>query len=269
MTIGIVENLQSSYDATNRMFHSFGEWVTLIIIEMLYLAGVFLLMFGALGYFLSFAGVPDAALAPMNLVISLLGMFGIAALILGLILTVVFGFLVSGIMIRVYRSGAVTLDRWGSMFLDGLLAGIIAFIYSIPLMILAIVLAFGPMGNPGYAVAYNVILIIASILTSMILLMAIVRFAKAERFGAAFEFREVLDIIATIGWLRYLANMIVLSIVLCVICVILMVILVIGWILLVVVMPFLTIWEAKFIVNLYESATPQVPPVPETVSAAE
>ena len=269
MTIGIVENLQSSYDATNRMFHSFGEWVILIIIEMLYLAGVFLLMFGMIGYFLSFAGVPDAALSTVTPFISLLSMLGIAALILGVILTLVFGLLVSGVMIRVYRGGEIKLDRWGSMFLDGLLAGIITLIYSIPLVILSIVLVFGPMNNPGYALAYNVILIIASILTSMIFLMAIVRFAKAERFGAAFEFREILDVIAAIGWLRYLANLIVLSIVLCVICVILMVILVIGWILLVVVMPFLTIWEAKFIANLYESAAPKTPAVPETVSAAE
>lgn len=269
MTIGIVENLHSSYDATNRMFHSFGTWVILILIEMLYLAGVCLLMFGTIGYFLSFAEMTDPALEPMEPFISLLGMFGIAALILGLILTVVFGLLVSGITIRVYRGGAVTLDRWGRMFLDGLLAGVIALIYAIPLMILAIALAFGPQDNVGYAVAYNVILLIALILISMILLMALVRFAKAERFGAAFEIREILGIIATIGWLRYLANLIVFGIVLCVICVILMIVLVIGWILLVVVLPFLTIWEAKFIANLYESAAPKAPTVPETVSAAE
>ena len=40
MAIGIVENLRSSYDYTNKSLNSFTDWVILITITMLMLAGV-------------------------------------------------------------------------------------------------------------------------------------------------------------------------------------------------------------------------------------
>ncbi|HJK52497.1 MAG TPA: hypothetical protein O0X60_05245 [Methanocorpusculum sp.] len=49
MAIGIVENLRSSYDYTNKSLNSFTEWVILITITMLMLAGVVLVVLGILG----------------------------------------------------------------------------------------------------------------------------------------------------------------------------------------------------------------------------
>mgnify|MGYP001549957363 CR=1 FL=1 len=46
MAIGIVENLRSSYDYTNKSLNSFTDWVILITITMLMLAGVDLEVLG-------------------------------------------------------------------------------------------------------------------------------------------------------------------------------------------------------------------------------
>lgn len=281
MAIGIVENLRSSYDYTNKSLNSFTDWVILITITMLMLAGVVLVVLGILGMAVtSFTTVtPDAVTVTQVPLFDPVGAttvtgtettvsgsfplaelfggaFSLVAMGIGAVLSLVFGILWTGFILRVYRGGELKLGSWGRMFLDGLLATIISLLYCIPYVIIYILLAFGPMINPTYALIALIVEFIVILITSMVLLMGLIRFAKEQRFGAAFQIKELFSIIGTIGWLRYLANIIVIGIIMLVISVILLLILGIGWVLLLVLVPFLSIWEAKFFANLYESALP-------------
>ena len=245
MAIGIVENLRSSYDYTNKSLNSFTDWVILITITMLMLAGVVLVVLGILGMAVTsittvtpdavtvtqvplfdpvgattVTGTETTVSGSFPLAELFGGAFSLVAMGIGAVLSLVFGILWTGFILRVYRGGELKLGSWGRMFLDGLLATIISLLYCIPYVIICILLAFGPMINPTYALM------------------------------------ELFSIIGTIGWLRYLANIIVIGIIMLVISVILLLILGIGWVLLLVLVPFLSIWEAKFFANLYESALP-------------
>jgi hypothetical protein len=110
------------------------------------------------------------------------------------------------------------------------------------------------MNNAVYALVAAIIEYVVILITCMVMTVALIRFAKQKRFGAAFQMKELFNVITTIGWLRYLGNIIVVGAVLLVVYVILLLILVIGWVLIVVVAPLLAIWEARFFANLYESA---------------
>lgn len=50
MLIGIVENLCGSYDYANKALHSFNDWIILITISLLMLAGIALMVFGLMGF---------------------------------------------------------------------------------------------------------------------------------------------------------------------------------------------------------------------------
>ena len=263
MAIGIVENLRSSYDYTNKSLNSFTDWVILITITMLMLAGVVLVVLGILGMAVTSITTvtPDAVTVtqvPLFDPVGATTVTGTETTVSGsgAVLSLVFGILWTGFILRVYRGGELKLGSWGRMFLDGLLATIISLLYCIPYVIICILLAFGPMTNPTYALIALIVEFIVILITSMVLLMGLIRFAKEQRFGAAFQIKELFSIIGTIGWLRYLANIIVIGIIMLVISVILLLILGIGWVLLLVLVPFLSIWEAKFFANLYESALP-------------
>lgn len=263
MVIGIVENLRGSYDFANRSLKSFSDWLILITICLLYVSGAALMFFGILGFVVTSIEtltpgasgiVPAAGMVESLPFAEMMGAFSLVGLCVGAVLSLIFGILVTGLMIRVYRGGELTLGAWGGMFLDGLLACIISIGYFIPYFVISVLLNFGPMTNAAYVFAAMIIELIVVLVTSLVLYMGLIRFAKEQRFGAAFQMKELFNIIGTIGWLRYLANVIVVGVVILVIVIVLMLILVVGWILLVAIMPLLIIWEAKFFANLYESA---------------
>lgn len=261
MAIGILENLRSSYEFTNSAFKTFGDWFILILISLLAITGAALLAMGAFGFILSMAsalgvpGVIDGSLTTLAApVLGMMGGLSLASMGIGFILCFIFGILLLGITIRVYRGGELKLGNWGSMFLDGLLATIISVIYMIPYVVISVALKFGPVNNLAYYGVSAIIEIIVLIVTMMFVTFALIRFAREQRFGAAFNLKAILTVISTIGWLRYLANIIVVGIVFSLIYLILCLILVVGWVLLLVIAPFLIIWEAKFFAVLYDSA---------------
>ncbi|MDU9376766.1 hypothetical protein McpSp1_13930 [Methanocorpusculaceae archaeon Sp1] len=268
MVIGIVENLYSSYDFTNKALKSFSDWLILIFINLMAVAGALLIFCGVFGMIISALSaynlptmtsnsmvLGDPISSSMTSAFAMAGIFSMVFIGLGIILALIFGILLTGVQIRAYRGGELTLGSYGGMFLDGLLATIISFIYFIPYIIISILLNFGPMMNPAYVIASMIIEIVVMIVTMLFYLMAVIRFAKVQKFSAAFELKEILNVISTIGWLTYIVNIIVVGIVILVIYLILALIPVVGWGLLIVVMPFLIIWEARFFGALYESAT--------------
>jgi len=160
----------------------------------------------------------------------------------------------------------------GKSFVDGLLALIISILYMLIPSILAILLGVGslivssvvsgPAGSMGGlamggAIAANIgfiiLCIVAYILFSLLLIPALVNFAR-KGFGAAFSFGTLFDMISKAGWLKYILSIILIWIIFSVIIFICMLlsIIIIGIILLIFIMPFLYCWGAKYFANLFE-----------------
>ena len=152
--------------------------------------------------------------------------------------------------------------NWAKTFIDGILYCIISFIYSIPVFILAFVLVLPAlmmlMTNPAGAIAVGgiglIILVIVSIVIGLISSMAIVRFAREEKFGEAFNFSEILAKIKSIGWLNLFIMLLVVEIVLSIVVFILMLIPYIGMLLLFILMPAFSVYVARYLSLIYDSA---------------
>lgn len=196
-------------------------------------------------------------------------------LIILCIIPIIGWFLLLGFLVRVYRGGEAKLGEWLKMLIDGILFAIIAFIYMlIPLLvifllggtaIIAAVASAGAITNPssllpivaGLGIAGIIALIIA-IIFGILMTMALVRFAKEERFGAAFEFGKLFAVIGKIGWIHYILSWIVLMIIFTVIFFVIGLIMgfipFLGMLIMWIIAPLLFIWEARFYAYLYESA---------------
>ncbi|MDR0980900.1 MAG: DUF4013 domain-containing protein [Methanocalculaceae archaeon] len=178
--------------------------------------------------------------------------------------------LLMGFTVRVYRGGEAKLGEWIKMLIDGILVWIIGIVYSIVPMIVLFIFGGAALMNPmlimdpeaaaaataGVSIIGLIIFLIVALIFGIMSSMAIVRFAKEESLGAAFQFGEIFKIIGKIGWIHYILSIIILAIIFAVIgfiCGLLMIVL-IGFILILILFPFLCIWQARFVANLYESA---------------
>ncbi len=241
MSIGIGENLGKSFEfAKNRLVGNWLDWIILIVLTLLLMAG---------------------AMIPY----------------VGLIIMLVASLLLTGFTVRVYRSTDAKLDNYVKMFIDGILATIIGIVYMIVPFIIALILGAATLFsmvstinpesvmNPletingltaGIGIIGIIVTVIVAIIFGIMATMAIVRFAKEEKFGAAFQFGEIFKIVGKIGWLHYILSWIVLAIIFAVIILIfaLLSIVIIGIVLMLIFLPFLFIWEARYFAQLYESA---------------
>jgi len=184
-----------------------------------------------------------------------------------LISTIIFP-LISGYSLRIYRGvvPAPDPDDWVKMFIDGILVLVIGLIYAIPVMIVAFVLigasAFALMTNPESATGIGgmiigiLITIILAFIVSLISNFAVIRFAREEKFGEAFNVKEIVAAISRVGWLMYFVALLVFGIIAAVIMMVLQFIPVIGFILYFIALPFITVWSARYLTLIYESGTP-------------
>ncbi len=177
-------------------------------------------------------------------------------------------FITYGYTLRVMRGikPAPELEDYVQLFIDGLLYFIIAVIWMIPAIIIGGILiggslialmsgsdALGMAGLAGMGFGLLVTFIVA-ILCGLFSTIGIVRFARMEKFGEAFAFGAIKDKIGEIGWGNYIIALIVMGIVVSVIYFVLMIIPIIGWLLMFIALPFLAIFSARYICNLYDSA---------------
>jgi hypothetical protein len=140
-------------------------------------------------------------------------------------------FLVLGYMFRIIKATLAGIDELpefdeiGDMFVDGLKVFVVGFVYAIPVWILSAIFGLVTGGNSaaavtslgtGYALAFilgNIVFIIIAVIIGLIELMAIANMAYNDGdLGTAFRFSEILDIIATIGWGKYIVTYIVIVI---------------------------------------------------------
>ena len=253
----------------NTAFKTFGSWFVLILLYAVMFAGTVMLILATFFLLGSLIAVSAPMLSPavdpamMTDPMMLDPAFGIIAsisvflFILGTIVTTFASIFIYGFMMRVYRGGELSLNNWGKMFIEGILALVILFIYMIPYTVISTVTALGPMDNLAYLIIVAIIIPTIILLVSMMVgIMGIIKFAKEESFGAAFHLKELFSIIGRIGWLRYLGYWILLGLIVSVAEIVLLCIPFAGSVLLVAAMPFIVIVTSRFFANLYESALP-------------
>ena len=188
--------------------------------------------------------------------------------ILLIISCIIFPFFL-GYMIRIYRGAnpSPLLENWGSIFSDGIKLTIVGLFYALPVLILEVVLFASPgllktsSANPGEIMGLiiavligSIILVIVAILSWLIITTAGVRFARTDNFAEAFRFQKIFAHIGRIGWMDYIVALLMMLIVLGIIALICFVIPYIGTILLLILLPFLGLFSARYITLLYESA---------------
>ncbi len=205
--------------------------------------------------------------------------------------------LILGYVMEIYRGKkpAPELQHWGKLFIDGLKWIVAWIIYMLP--VLAVILIFGgwafitameqsaAYGGPetlllnpdllmpiigGFMIGL-VIAIVLAIVISIIAIIGIIRMARQDRFGEAFNFGEIISTIRQIGWGGYILALIVLAIVVMIFSTILALIMAIpyiGWLIYLFLLPPLVIFEGRYLTQVYESGGP-VAPAPTAAPASE
>jgi len=181
--------------------------------------------------------------------------------ILLMILTIIpiVNFIAIGTYLKIFRGEDPKVADIGKSFVDGLLAFIIAVIYMIIPTIIALILGGGTLlaaGLTGSAASFvaasigGFICLIIYILFVLIMIPAVINFVR-NGFGAAFHFSEIFGMIGKVGWLNYILCIIVVGIIFGIFG-LLGRIPFVGWLIMIIIYPFLVVWTSKFLANLFE-----------------
>ena len=248
--------------AKEGLFGHWGKWILLIILAILpvipIMAGVIL-------------GIISLMSSPGMLV---------AVLIIAIILAVILALPLLGYLVLIYRGEkpAPEVANWGALFSNGLKLFIVHLIYAIPVLIIAVAVLGSTiftvflsasqsvtnpesmMGMIGALIFGFIILIIVAFIIWIIEATAVVRFARTNSIGEAFNFGEIFARISKIGVGSYILALIVMAIIIGIIVVILEFIPYIGWFILLIVAPILALFEARFLCLLYDSVAEEAEP---------
>ena len=281
MAISFGDNLDKSFAYANGAFRKFSGWFILIILSMLVYGSTFAMVFAMIALLVgilmtlptdmvgaSFVTSSDAVVAVSpgmvetmsytagtDMMLSGLFIGGMLAVILvSSLVMLIASFFMSGFILRVYRGEEeLNFKNLGKMFWQGVVYFVIMFIYFIPYSIVSELLMYGPIWNTGYLIIISCINIFLCIFSTVLAINAGIRYAKEGRFGAAFHLGKICSIVGNIGWLRYLGHIILFMIIIGAVELIFMMVPFIGILLLIVALPFIMIFQAKFLTNLYES----------------
>jgi MFS family permease len=206
--------------------------------------------------------------------------------VLLIVSTIIFP-LILGYIMEIYRGTkpAPELEHWGKLFIDGLKLIAAWIIYMLP--VLAVLLVFGGWaffsamqqaamsGDPDYFASNPellmpiiasflvglVIAVVLAIIISIIAYIGIIRMARKDRFGEAFNFSGIFETIGSIGWGGYILALIVLVVVVMVFAIILALIMgipYIGWLIYLILLPLLSIFQARYLAMVYEEGSEAV-----------
>ena len=281
MAISFGDNIDKSFAYANGAFKKFSGWFILIILSMLVYGSTFAMVFAMIALLVgilmtlptdmvgaSFVASSDAVVAVSpgmvetmsytagtDMILSGLFIGGMLAVILvSSLVMLIASFFMSGFILRVYRGEEeLNFKNLGKMFWQGVVYFVIMFIYFIPYSIVSELLMYGPIWNTGYLIIISCINIFLCIFSTVLAINAGIRYAKEGRFGAAFHLGKICSIVGNIGWLRYLGHIILFMIIIGAVELIFMMVPFVGILLLIVALPFIMIFQAKFLTNLYES----------------
>jgi len=193
--------------------------------------------------------------------------------VLLLIATILLTLPLMGYALRILRGEkpAPEVENWGTLFIDGIKYLIVGLIYAIPLIIILfltlapIVTAAMSAGSPEAVTAVAVgavgtfllglvVFCIAAFIIGLFANIGIVRFARTGSMGEAFNFGAILATIGKIGWINYIVALIIMGIIFGVIEFICNIIPYVGIVILFIILPFLTIFQSRYICMIYDSA---------------
>ena len=176
--------------------------------------------------------------------------------------------IILGYTLRVYRGEPYPPDPedWVAVFIDGIKLFIVELIWALPVIIVGLLFFGGALAmmasGSDAAAAAGIgtmligipILLIVTLVVALFAAMGAVRFARTDSFGEAFNVRAILTHIGRIGWGSYIIALVVLMAVFFVISFVLGIIPVIGWVISFVIGPALSIFGARYVTLLYDSA---------------
>ncbi len=185
----------------------------------------------------------------------------------------IINFIFTGYTLRIMKgiAPAPELEDYVNLFITGLIAAIIGIIWFLPAIIIGILLVGGAvlggaaLGSPtdptaimGALVGMGIgaaVTALVFIIFSLVAIIGIIRYARTEKFGEAFAFGAILETIKSIGWLNYFIAILVFEIIAVIVYLVLAIIPVIGWILMIIAVPFIGIWYARYVSLIYDSAS--------------
>jgi len=202
--------------------------------------------------------------------------------------------IVSGYAARVLRESPGTseppeLEKYSSMFVDGAKIFFASLIYMlIPIALIGAGIGSFIVGlvirgwpdplrglNPsdillfgGAAVVLVVIGVVLGFIMLILLAAGIAHMIKTGKFGKAFAFGEVLNVIRGIGWVRYLGWIIIVAVVSIIVGAIVSSIPYVGWVIGAIISPGLSVFFFRSLGLLYNEGAPPSLMVPVTPSVA-
>jgi hypothetical protein len=234
------------------------KWLLLIVLEILPAMPIIAWALVFAGSLMS-GGTPDF--------MSLMGGFVVAVII-----AVLLGAVYEGYMLKVLRGDKPlpAVADLGKLFVDGIKYLVIEIIYMIPVFIVlvaivgAVVMTAIAKGitNPetlaaavmGPALVGLLVAVILAIILGILAIIGVVRFARTGKMGEAFNFGEIFSTIGKIGWGTYILALIILVVIFGIIYVVLGLIPIVGAIIELIIGPFLMVFAARYICQLYDSA---------------
>ncbi|QYZ77949.1 DUF4013 domain-containing protein [Methanofollis formosanus] len=186
------------------------------------------------------------------------------------IATIIFP-LLYGYVMEIYRgkTPAPEFEDWVKLLIDGIKLIIVGFIYSIPALIVMAIFLGGSIAlmasgsdaavaaGAGSILLGILVTFVVAFIIGLIAAFGIIRFARTDSFGEAFNISAILAHIGAIGWGSYLIALIILwvaAVAISVVVGILMMIPFIGWLIAFFLTPVIEIFIARYMTLIYDSA---------------
>ncbi len=177
-------------------------------------------------------------------------------------------FIMFGYLMEIFRGAraAPELEEYGRLFINGLKLFVVGLIYSIPLIIVYVIIfgaTFALMSSgSNTAVAAGIgtmligllIIFVLAIVIALFEVIGVIRLARTDSIGEAFNFSAILAHIGRIGWGTYIIALVIVMVAIAVVEVVLSIIPILGWILLFILTPAFSIFVARYVTLLYDSA---------------
>ncbi|MGD0081446.1 MAG: DUF4013 domain-containing protein [Methanoregula sp.] len=188
--------------------------------------------------------------------------------VLLLVATILLALPLLGYELKIYRGEkpAPEVTGWATLFIDGIKYLIICLIYAIPVIIVAVItiwpLVMAAIAGNQAAIAAGigtfltsiVVLAIIGIIIALFEFIGVVRFARTGKMGEAFNFSAIIGTIGKIGWVSYIVALIIMMVIVGIIEMICMAIPFVGGLILFILIPFIVLFEARYLCQVYDSA---------------
>jgi hypothetical protein len=193
------------------------------------------------------------------------------------VLMLLASFFLSGYIVRIYRGSATPppFNRWAGMFVDGIKLCIVWLIWMLPaliVMLLAFVSLFGAIASSVPAspnLALLAVMLLLMLVALILMLVAVIfgtigaiRYARTGRAMEGVNYREILATIHRIGWWDYIVAGIVLmviALIFTIITAVLGIVPFIGWVLVLIITPVMTVLSARFLSLVYDTGVLPAP----------